>query len=221
MLNLAEELFLLALNDDKGTVQNSAAWVLPYGIAGAMLADLVLHGKVATAGQKRVAVLDSAATGDAVLDAALAEIVASKRPRKATAWVEALSRKRFWRGVPESLVARGVLREEEKRWLWVIPYAAYPQQDASAKYWIKQALRAVVLAGQEPDPRQLALLSLVQVCRMVPLLLTKDERKPAAQRIETLVADEPIGPAVARAIAEVEGAAVSSTAAVLAATCYS
>lgn len=205
MLNLAEELFLLALNDNKGTAQKSSAGVLPYGLAGAMLADLALRGRIAVAGQKEVAVLDPTPTGDTVLDTALAEIATSTRARKAAAWVEALSHKRFWRSVPESLVAKGVLREEEKRWLWVIPYAAYPQQDASAKYWLKQALRAIVLADQHPEPRQIALLSLVRACRMEPLLLTKDERKAGAKRIAALVADEPIGQAAAQTIAEVEG----------------
>lgn len=221
MLNLAEELFLLALNDDKGTVQNSASWVLPYGLAGAMLADLALHGKVAAAGQKRVAILDPAPTDDAVLDAALSEIAGAKRPRKAHSWIEELSRKRSWRRVPESLMAKGVLQEEEKRWLWVVPYAAYPQQDASAKYWIKQDLRAIVLAGREPDPRRLALLSLVYACRMLPLLLTKDERQPAGQRVAELVANDAIGQLVAQVIAEVEGSQDASMAAVLVASCYS
>ncbi len=39
-LNLAEELLLLALNEEKGTVVFAASTALPYGLAGALLIEL-------------------------------------------------------------------------------------------------------------------------------------------------------------------------------------
>jgi|GEM_PF-4255314 len=46
MLNLAEELLLLALQDEKGTVLASAAGSLSYGLAGALLMELALRSRL-------------------------------------------------------------------------------------------------------------------------------------------------------------------------------
>lgn len=46
MQYLAEELMLLALNDEKGYVLFAASSALPYGLMGAVLMELVLQGKL-------------------------------------------------------------------------------------------------------------------------------------------------------------------------------
>ena len=46
MLTLYEELFLLSINDATGELVGAAASYLPYGLAGAMLAELALQRKV-------------------------------------------------------------------------------------------------------------------------------------------------------------------------------
>jgi golgi phosphoprotein 3 len=72
----------------------------------------------------------------------------------------------------------------------VIPYSVYPQQNASAKYWIKHQLRAVVMANEKAETRTLILLSLLKACRLLNLVFTKDERKAAANQIDELVKGE-------------------------------
>jgi golgi phosphoprotein 3 len=52
MRTIAEELLLLALDDEKGTTQWSGTGALPFGLAGALLAELVLRGKM-TLGDKQ------------------------------------------------------------------------------------------------------------------------------------------------------------------------
>ena len=46
-LSLAEELFLLALHEEKGKVHDSLAMSVHYGLGGALLADLALHNMIA------------------------------------------------------------------------------------------------------------------------------------------------------------------------------
>jgi hypothetical protein len=218
LLNLAEELFLLAINDDKGTLVGSASITLPYGLAGAILAELVLLGKLAINEKRRLVILDPTPTGVELLDEALAKMEASK-PRKADAWIGALSAKRYQKHIVAGLVEKGVLTQEEKRFFWVIPYAVYPQQDASAKYWVKQHLRGVVLAADKPEPRVVFLLSLLKACNLLNLVFTKDERKASRRTIDQLVKSDQLGEAISQAIVETIQAIESSiSVAVIAAT---
>jgi golgi phosphoprotein 3 len=216
MLTLYDELFLLSISDAKGEVVGSVASYLPYGLAGAVLAELALLGKV-QAERRRLSVVDSTPAGDELLDESLALIALSDRPRTLTHWISALGARKMQKRIAKGLVTKNVLRVERKRILWVIPYDAHPQQDASAKYWIKGKLRTVVLAGGEADPHTVALLSLLRACHLLDLVFTKDERKAAADKINELVNGELLGEAVAQTLAELDGAAVAVMAAVNAA----
>jgi golgi phosphoprotein 3 len=133
----------------------------------------------------------------------------------------------FWRGVQahtscinwsecaNRLVDLGVLRKEQKRFLGVVPYEAYPAQDASARFWIKQHLRSVVLGGEAPDGHTAALLSLVRACDLLGRIFTRDELKTARRQSEALRRGEAIGEAVQQAIETIEAA---TSAAIMAAT---
>jgi len=213
MLKLYEELFLLAINDATGGLVGSAATYLPYGLVGAILAELALEGK-AQASDKRLAVADASPTGDELLDEALAALAGASKPRKLASWVEALGSKKLPKRVAARLAAANVLRIEQKRFLWVIPYEAYPEHDASAKYWVKARLRGVALGGEQPEPRAVALLSLLRACRLLNLVFTKDERKAAGQKIEALAGADLFGEAVAETLAAVDDATVATMVAV-------
>jgi hypothetical protein len=211
MLNLAEELFLLALDDDEGVISAPALDTLRYGLAAALLADLALLGKIAVE-EQRISLLDPAPLGDELLDDLLLRLAEANKPRKVKYWISALGFRKLPKQVAQRLTARGVLREEERRYLWVVPYAVYPQQDASAKYWIKQSLRAAGLTTAKPERRAVVLLSLMKGCRLLTLVFTKDERKAAGKRVEELVKGEDFGAAVAQTLADIEAATTAAAA---------
>jgi hypothetical protein len=98
------------------------------------------------------------------------------------------------------------LNQEEKRFLWVIPYMVFPQQDASAKYWIKQHLRAVVLAGEIADAHSILVLSLVRAAGLLDFVFTRDEVKAARKRIEAITSDTILDPEVRGAVEEINAA---------------
>ncbi|MFZ6028873.1 MAG: GOLPH3/VPS74 family protein [Chloroflexota bacterium] len=209
MLTLYEEFFLISIDDYTGMVASRAAETLHYGLAGAMLSELALEGKLSIE-DERVIVLNDTPLGDEKLDAMLATLAASPKQRKATRWINELSERKLIRQVADGLAAKGILTIEKKRYLWVIPYDAYPQQDASAKYWVKHYLRAIVLGGEKPEPGVVALLSLLKACRLLNLVFTKDERKAAANKVADLVQGESYGEAVARTLDEIELAAATA-----------
>ncbi|HEV2371634.1 MAG TPA: GPP34 family phosphoprotein [Streptosporangiaceae bacterium] len=84
-LTLAEELLLLT-GDNGG---KPLAWRLHYGVAGALLADLDMAGRLGYSPERWVTVTDAEPTGDDELDAVLAEI-ASDRPQSMEYWVREL-----------------------------------------------------------------------------------------------------------------------------------
>jgi hypothetical protein len=211
MLILAEELFILALDAEKGNIPGSLASQLQYGLSGALLADLALMGKIGLDEKKKLELLDWTLCGDDLLDRTLTKIVSSDRLRKMTHWVKLFSgnSKKTYKELGERLVEKGILQKESRKYLWVIPSDAFPEKDASAKYLIKNNLRAVVFTGKVPDPYVLALLGLVKACNMLDNVFTKDELKMANKLVEQKIQDETIGREVAVTIQEIESAAIA------------
>jgi len=212
-LSIPDNLFILSIDDDRNAISASVKSILCFGLAGALLAELALANKIQLEGG-RLALVDATPTGDALLDGILAMITAEKKPHKLSRWVDILGRKHTVKQVAESLAGRNVIRIEKKHILWIIPYEVYPQVDASAKYWVKQQLRGIVLAGNQAEAPDIALLSLLKACRLLRLVFTRDERKSAGKKVEALVEGEVFGEAVAKLLDEIEAAAAAAAAAV-------
>ena len=209
MLTLGEELLILSIEDGKGALTPFTSETLRYGLAGAILADLVLQEKV-TLEKSRLALVDLTSTGDPILDEVIDALAKENKPRKVIHWINSMGSKKITRRIFHHLSEKGVLRSEEHRYTWVIPYEANSLMNASAKYWLKTRLRKVVLAGEEPELRTLLLLSLLKASRLLNLVFTRDERLEAGRQVGELVKGETIGEAVAHVIKKTETAASSS-----------
>lgn len=213
MLNLAEELLLLALHDEKGTVLSSASTALKYGLSGAILMELTLNRRLHT-DEKNLVVVDAASTGDDVLDEALTKIRESKRNRNAKYWVNKLSK-----GITDlkgrllnRLVHKGILRREEHRILWVIPSQRYPTKDAKMEQGVREHIRAVILDGKMPDSRMTMLISLIKACNLVNELFSRKERKIARKRIKEIAESDLIAKMISDTIAGIQAAITAAVA---------
>src|SRR5688572_15716525 len=147
MRTIAEDLLLFALDDEKGTTLWSGAAALPYGLAGALLAELAMRGKVALGDKQAVAVLDETPTGVDVLDDALRLIATSKKPRDAKHWVTTFTTKvkRLRDRLEDRLVAEGILRKDQHRVLFLFPFERLPTDDPSVERGLRDEVRAVLL----------------------------------------------------------------------------
>ena len=135
MLNLMEELLLLSLREkgEKGRVKFSSL-DLRYGLAGAVLAELSLKGKIEWDSKRRLQVIDSALCQDELLNEFLAEICHERKPAPLAEWINRLgNKKKIQSRLIASLIAKGNLQEKAERYLWVIPSEVYTQANASAK----------------------------------------------------------------------------------------
>jgi hypothetical protein len=203
-LGLCEEIVLLGLDDESG---KSVCYHMAYALSGAILADLILRGRLAVEdGQVRIAGGES--TGDDVLDEALVAIAGSRKT-KLSHWVRKIMADHQRDRVVQRLVNLQILDRVEKVVLGLFSYRRYPAHDRAVENEIRSRLRAA-LAGTGPaNSRTLALLSLADACGLTKAFLDKKERQDWKTRIEELVGNEPVGNAVRAAIRDDDAAAAA------------
>jgi len=213
-LSLAEELLLLALNDEKGTVLMAGSFGLPYGLAGALLIELVDAGLLRIEG-KGLIVVPAGTARDEVLDEVLGLVRGSAKTRDLKHWVGKIGRSagKIRRKLADRLVDRRILQKEEHRLLLIFPTKRYPQTDPMPEYGIRERVRQALRGMTPPDERTAALISLVHACELTGMLFDKGERREAKRRAKEISASQPVGSAVARVIEASKAAVVAAAAA--------
>jgi Golgi phosphoprotein 3 (GPP34) len=208
-LRLADELLLLVY-DDAGSMQASAQ-VVDYGLAGALLMELMLAERLAVP-DKRLVVTDPSPVGDPLADQALARIAADRRGRKPKDWVGPLSgglRER----VLDRLVDAGLLRREEDRVLWVFPRTRFPSASGAEPLPEGEARRrllAAVDASGPVDERTAALCALVRAVGIERIAVPDRPRREVRDRFQEIVEISWPADAVRKAITEMEAAVTTA-----------
>jgi len=214
-LSLAEELLLLALSEEKGTVLMTASLGLPYGLAGALLIDLAEAGLVRIEGKELVAEPRGSAR-DELLDATLEIIRSSARTRDLKYWVAKIGRSGGKIRVKDKLLARlvekRILEREEHRVLLIFPTMRYPEADSRPEYGIRERVRAGIRGVVPPDGRTAALISLVNACDLINVIFEKGERREAKKRAKEISESQPIGSAVAHTVEAVKAVVIMTAA---------
>lgn len=202
-LTFTEEVVLLALDDKTGAPLPLPVTALSYGLAGAVLADLAVAGKIDT-DDKKLVVLDTTPTGDPLLDTWLALIAEEKHSRPVAHWLSVLADRQQEIEQPalERLIARGILQRQDKRILWVIGLRRYPTVDGHERTEVRTRLGRLILGDEIPDPRDAILISLLSGCRLTDKIFTGPEFAARAKRLETLAKMDLVGREVAAATTE-------------------
>lgn len=217
-LTLAEELLLLGLDDETGDIILSVSTALPYGIAGAMLLDLYLKGKIELTGET-VKIKDNSPTGEKMLDEVLNLINIKIDHENPKYWIRTINATidDMVDRLIEGFVQKGILKKEAKKILWLIPVDRYPTSDPLPEVHTRLLIRRIVLENEEPNQRTLALLSLIKASNLIDELFLKEERRQAANIINEFIENERIGKAVSDINAEVTAIISSSVAGTVAA----
>ncbi|MDE0226663.1 MAG: GPP34 family phosphoprotein, partial [Gammaproteobacteria bacterium] len=204
MLTFTEEMLLL-LGDDEGEFLPVREHAFECALAGAVLMDLAFEYRIDTDLQALV-VTDATPTGNPLLDRILGRIAARTDTTDTQAWIRVLSTDEaatIREQALASLVERGIVERREERFLWVFRSVRYPTLDDGAERELEARL-AEVLSDDIPDPRDVALISLVDACRILPDLFPDREMKEVAPRIEQLRRMDLIGREVAGTIADIQ-----------------
>lgn len=206
MFTVFEEFPLLSIHEDKGSFIRSAMDQVKLGLGGAILAELALLGKIKANDKHRLELGDDSPVEDDLLGETLEILKGSEKARKFNYWINHLNQK--FQNLPQEIVARlinkEVVMQEEEHLLWVIPSPLKAESNASTKYWLIRRLRGIVLAQEEAQPRDIALLSLIKACGLLDLVFLRDERKLAARAINELVVSRAMNDPIIQTIQEIE-----------------
>ncbi len=204
-LNLIEEFLLIALDDDRGEFVTDSTR-LHYGFAGAVMLELAIREKIAIVNDK-VELTNSAFEKEVVINKAIDMIKESPRYQKVDYWVEKLAEdaKVLKDDTLKSLMRKGILGKEDHKILWIIPHTKYPTQDITPENKIRKRLHDVMLEGAESNPRDIMLLSLIDVSDLTrEAFRDKDEYEIVQKKIKEVTQDIKISQAINRTIRDIQ-----------------
>ena len=208
-LYLHEQLMLLALGDEKGTIVSGSMYA--QGVGGAILAELVLRNRVTTvtSGRKTFATVSNPSpVGEPVLDECLGRIAGAKRRATLQTWVTRFAGLRGLKHrVAGGLARRGILRADESTVLLLFRRQVYPERDHEPERRIIERLDRVIRSeSQDVEPATAILLALAHHSRLLRRVFDKDLLKRRKTRIESVIKGEAIGKATREAIQAIEAA---------------
>jgi Golgi phosphoprotein 3 len=209
-LALHEEILLLALKNEKGTIAIESHCNLAMG--GAILAELLLLGRLKVQRQKnkQFAIVSSTKpTGNELLDECLRRIVESKKRQQLKTWVSRFSKvKNLKRRAAVQLCRKGILRESEDRVLFIFKRKIFPELDPRPERdLVEQLRRAIFTETSRVEPRTAMLVALAFHGDLLKNAFAKKMLKSRKKRIQSLTSGEVVGDATKEAVRAVEGAA--------------
>lgn len=204
MLTFAEELVLL-LHDEAGAPRPIRQDAMDCALAGAALMELAFAGRIDT-DLRTLTVTDASATGHPALDRVLAKLAARAPALDTRTWIGELCMDEagaIHEAVLSSLVARERLTRRAKG-PWGLGGLRYPRMDDQAVRGINLRVRQTLAADDIPEPRDVALISLLDACDLLGQIVPTQEIDQRRIRIEQLRRMDLIGREVANAIATAE-----------------
>lgn len=183
-LSLAEELVLLALDEDGSIPPLRVGELLDIALAGAQLLDLTLQEQVKLK-NSRIETAHLAPPSGTALRRSLSRIAEQPKPRKPASMIFKLT-KGLRKALLGGLADRGLVGTEEDRTLGVFPTTRYPKKVPQVADEIRGRLRRVLLEGATPDPRTAGLIAVIRATHLESLVLDRPERKAAKARLKEL-----------------------------------
>jgi anti-anti-sigma factor len=208
-IGFAEEIYLLALDERKGIIKSVSVASLDYALAGALLMELAIRNRI-DADLSIMKIISTASTGDPLLDNAMWLLALERRStheaRPISFWLGVLAEesRQIQEHVLEQLVRKGILKQENRKILWVFEMKRYPITDDREVKEVRTRLRELILSDEVPEPRDVVLLNLGQSCRLLDDLFTAEEFERVYPRIEALMRLDLIGQEMTRTIRSIE-----------------
>ena len=168
--------------------------------------DLAFANRIDTDPEQLV-LLDRTPTGTPMLDRVLALLADSDEIKDTKSWLETLAGQgttEIRRQALASLIERGILESQDERFLWVFRSRRYPTIDGRVEREVKLRIEDALLSDDTPDPRDIALICLVDACDFLRDIFSEREIERATPRIEQLRKMDLIGREVGRVIAKIE-----------------
>lgn len=223
-LHLHEEIMLLALRDEEGTIPMQAS-MYQYAIGGAILSELLLAQRLTVEETKKklVSLVSDKPIGEPVLDECLEKVATARRRASAQTWVQRFARiKHLKHRLAQGLCERRILRADEDTVLLIFRRKIYPEINPQPERRLIERLRRAIFGeSRQVDPRVAILVSLAKSADLLRIPFDRKELKRRKQRIEQLSQGQLVGKATREAVEAARAAAVVAccvTPAIIAAT---
>ena len=210
-VTLAEEILLLLLDDEKGTLPPVPQLTLHFVLAGAVLMELAINNRV-DCDIDSFSIVDETPVGDPILDKFLGKMCRQHEEHEVKFWINSIADE----GAEivdlgfKRLVERGILGESEKRFLWVMKTRSYPTIDGTVEKEVKLRIMNILYSDEIPDQRDVVIYCLMDACDMFRTLLGPAELNRMRSRITEVSRLDLIGQATTRLIREIQVALVAT-----------
>ncbi|MHC4424959.1 MAG: GOLPH3/VPS74 family protein [Planctomycetota bacterium] len=208
-LFLHEEIMLLALRDEQGTIAPGAMY--QYAIGAAILAELLLNKRIAveeSGKNKLVNFVSSQSFGEPLIDECLEKFGGAKRRASLQTWVSRFAGvKNLKHRVAQQLCERGILRVAQDKVLMIFTRKIYPEVNPGPERELIGRLRYAIFTDvRDVDPRTVVLVSLASSAGLLKVVFDKKKLKGRKARIDQIVNGEITGKAAKEAIQAMQAA---------------
>ena len=198
---------LLSLDDKSGKFVDLPPLAMDQALAGAALLELAFQNRIDT-DLTHLTLVNAKPTGEGMLDPLLEKIVEAQDKKDAKYWVGVFSAEgeKLREKTLDRLVQRGIIKREEKRFLWVIPGRRYPMVNNQEEQEVRKRIQSVIADGEVPGPRDVVLISLSSACQLLRSVFSDADLLKYSARIAEVSKMDLIGRAVSKSVAEVQEA---------------
>jgi golgi phosphoprotein 3 len=146
--------------------------------------------------------VDPTPIGDELLDHALRDIAAGPKRRSSGWWIRVLGLHSGGLSVRVlgRLVEAGILRAEDRQFLWVFSRRAYPKNTGREEREAKARLMSVIFDDDVPTPRDTLLLGLADSTGVLNVILPPEDVRKASNRIAQVIALEELNRSLGGAV---------------------
>ena len=204
MLTFTEEIVLLMLDDD-GLFRPIRGGAAEYVLIGAVLMDLAFADRIDTDPEK-LQVIDSTPTGNSLLDRTLERIANAENTMNTKEWVEVLAREQasdIRQQAMSGLIERRIVETKDGSFGIFRSIRRYPTVDGRVEREAKLRLKHVMLSDDMPNPRDVAIICLVDACDILEDIFPEAEMEQARPRIEQLRVMDLIGREMGSIVADI------------------
>ena len=205
-LSLPEELILMLLNEESGYFHQVPGWDLNCTIAGAVLAELSLMGRIDT-DVESLFLVDRTDTGDPALDPILEEIAGEPGRHNTRYWIERLAPRA--ESVVDLTLDRLVdlkILEHHDGEFWTLSRTVLQAElsgsspEGTAAQFVRTRISRAILNNEIPDPRDVIIIALIDTCDVFRFMFQLDDE--TEQRIQAICRMDLIARSIAEAVSQ-------------------
>ncbi len=182
-LNIYEDLVLMLLNEQTGYFHQVEGWNLSCAIVGAVLGDLSLKSRIDT-DETSLFLIDSAKTGEPVLDLFLEEIASHPDTRDTRYWIERLMphSETIMDSTLENLTSREIITHHDGDFYTINHFASheelqeYPSRKSLGRY-VQSQIEEVIFTDVIPGPREALIIGILKACDVIHFIFELNEEQ--------------------------------------------